>query len=114
MFSQQSAIKIDVVSEAKSTAKAVTWIPALALPPLCFMSHSRSPWFCLSGWTKVGSWEPKRPDAPDAGRSSKLEIPQEMVVEKWWFKCYLTAFNNRKGNHGKTGELGDLIWYHPI
>ena len=43
-------------------------------------------------------------------RSSKLEIPQEMVVEKWWFKCYLTAFNNRKGNHGKTGELGDLIW----
>ena len=60
MFSQQSAIKIDVVSEAKSTAKAVTWIPALALPPLCFMSHSRSPWFCLSGWTKVGSWEPKR------------------------------------------------------
>mmetsp|Transcript_99847 Transcript_99847/g.237971 ORF Transcript_99847/g.237971 Transcript_99847/m.237971 type:complete len:216 (-) Transcript_99847:1381-2028(-) len=28
---------------------------SLTLPPLCFMSHSRSPWFCLSGWMKVGS-----------------------------------------------------------
>ena len=37
-------------------------------------------------------------------RSSKLEIP-EMVVEKWWFKCYLTEFNNRKGNQ-KTGSWG--------
>jgi hypothetical protein len=26
----------------------------------------------------------------------------------------VTEFNNRKENHGKTGEIGDLIWYHPI